>query len=261
MNLKKALSVARLAARRAAHIQRKAYTNPHEKTLKEGHDFVTQTDLASEKIILQTLQKHFPHHAYIAEESPNSKKSLQAEYCWVIDPLDGTHCFAHSIPFFGINIALLHHGQPILAVINFPILKTEYTAIADQGTLRNGKPHTIPQTAKIKGTQLTLGASAYTLIKKLKNTAEKDFSTTPIFPSTLAMTYQILEANSTISIGHTWMIWDEAAPDLILREAGGKVTNHQGKPIQYNDISLKKQGIKIYTNPRAHKKALTYIKK
>ncbi len=260
MNLKKALKVALKAGRKAAKIQKKNYGKNHEHKMKNGYDYATQSDLDSEKVILETLKKYYPNHKYVAEESKNSDEDLQAEYCWVIDPLDGTHCFANEIPFFAPSIALLHKGAPVVAVIIFPALDEEYTAIAGEGTKLNGKLIRIKQASKIKGAHVTIGAM-HAMHDKFKKSFDTDFASSALFPATTSMMRQVVKGNSAVAYGYAWMVWDEAGADLIVREAGGKVATQKNKPIEYKKADCRYQGIKIYTNPRAFKNAQSYLKK
>lgn len=257
--LKKFLRVAESAAHKAAKIQKKNYGKQHNHNMKLGHDFATDTDIESEKIILETLQKSFPEHAYVAEESKNAEKDLKAEYCWVIDPLDGTHCFANQIPYFAPSIALLYKGEPIVGVIDFPILKEKFTAIKGEGTKLNGKEIKVFNTSKFEGCQLVSGHSL-SRSKKVSREIYTHFGSTFTIPAAVEVMRRFVKSMVPVSPGHlTHKVWDIAATVLIAEEAGGKPTDWRGRKLKLDKI-MPLVGI-CYSTSRNHKKFISLMKK
>ncbi|MBI3573469.1 hypothetical protein HY090_00270, partial [Candidatus Kaiserbacteria bacterium] len=100
-------------------------------------DCVTKADLLSEKIIISAIQKHYPDHGIIAEES--GRMNAGAEYVWIIDPIDGTLNFSRGIPLFGVMMCLARRGKVILSAIYLPVLKEFFFAKAGKGAYLNGK--------------------------------------------------------------------------------------------------------------------------
>ncbi len=98
---------------------------------------VTKADRAAERVMRDHIAKHYPGHGIIGEEYGD--ESTDAEFVWVLDPIDGTKSFAAGCPLFGTLIALLHHGQPIAGVINQPVLK-QFCFGDNEQTSLNGKP-------------------------------------------------------------------------------------------------------------------------
>lgn len=86
---------------------------------KSNHTPVTKADRESEQVMRKLINDHFPHHGIIGEEFGNENEN--AEYVWVLDPIDGTIAFIHGVPLFVTLIALCKNGQPILGAINQPI--------------------------------------------------------------------------------------------------------------------------------------------
>src|SRR5262245_3850604 len=101
------LNIAVKAARRAGSLINRAALDPSalQVRAKRANDFVTQVDRAAEAAIIETIHKAFPDHAILAEES-GATESKSKEYCWIIDPLDGTTNFIHGFPQYCISIAL-----------------------------------------------------------------------------------------------------------------------------------------------------------
>jgi myo-inositol-1(or 4)-monophosphatase len=104
---------------------------------KSGHDLVTEMDKKSEEIIIKKIVESFPNHSIFAEES--GMKKNDSEYCWYIDPLDGTNNYAAGIAYFSISIALVKGDETIIGVIYNPITKQKFSAVKGQGAFLNGK--------------------------------------------------------------------------------------------------------------------------
>jgi myo-inositol-1(or 4)-monophosphatase len=98
---------------------------------------VTAADTRSEALIVNGLRQAFPEHAIISEESGCELSA--SPYTWVVDPLDGTSNFAAGIPWFGVLIALLKEGMPIVGVLYLPAIGDLYTAEAGKGAFKNGE--------------------------------------------------------------------------------------------------------------------------
>src|SRR5215831_9784874 len=99
---------------------------------------VTAADVASEQKIVRAIRKRHPTHSIIAEETGCDLRD--SDFTWVIDPLDGTSNFAAGIPWFGVLIALLRSGEPVLGVLHLPISGDVYCAERGGGAFRNDEP-------------------------------------------------------------------------------------------------------------------------
>ena len=104
---------------------------------KAATDFVTEVDIASEKEILYQLGKAYPEHRFLCEESGLSGNE-DSDYTWVIDPLDGTSNFLRGIPHYAISIACLHRGKVEHAVVYDPVRREEFIASRGRGAQLNG---------------------------------------------------------------------------------------------------------------------------
>lgn len=112
------LSAALDAAAAAAEIIRKAYRGNFDVQYKADASPVTEVDVASEQAIKAVLQARFPEHGFFGEET--GKSNQDAEYLWLVDPIDGTKAFVRGYPMFSIQIALMHRGELILGVSSAP---------------------------------------------------------------------------------------------------------------------------------------------
>ena len=113
------LALAVQAARASGDLIRTAAANPGSRQIREKqpNDFVTEVDLASERLIVQTLLAACPDHAVRGEESGALHGNPAAESIWIVDPLDGTTNFIHGYPAYAVSIALLHRGQLQIGVV------------------------------------------------------------------------------------------------------------------------------------------------
>src|SRR4026209_764974 len=133
------LNIAVKAARRAGSIINRAAVDRSalEVRSKNKNDFVTQIDKASEAAIIDVLRKAHPDHAILAEESGASAQ--KSEYCWVIDPLDGTTNFIHGFPQYCVSIAIQHANKPAHAVVYDPSKNELFTASRGRGAFLNDR--------------------------------------------------------------------------------------------------------------------------
>lgn len=199
---------------------------------KSFSDFVTKVDFESEKIIIESLKKHFPEHRIMAEESEKDFK--KAEYLWIIDPLDGTTNFIHGFPFIAISIALMHRGELVLGVIFDPLREELFYAEKGIGAFLNGKRISVSST---KDPKYSLIATGFPF--RNKSYVE---SYVKIFHQMLYSVNDLRRAGAAaidlayVACGrvdgffeYSLSPWDIAAGVVLIKEAGGKVSDFKGK--------------------------------
>ncbi|MFH1667415.1 MAG: inositol monophosphatase family protein [Candidatus Komeilibacteria bacterium] len=218
-----------------------------ETAFKKNHEAVTKYDKQAEKIILDGIKRYFPNDAILSEEAgANNKKS---EYLWAIDPLDGTHNFVMNVPVFSVSIGLFHSKDMKTknmnikeATIYWPRMGNMYTASLGKGSFINGKKINVSKLTKTKDAQIVY---CYGKLKSHKMKAARYYSelvsrqigarqigSSAIELSLLASGY----VDSMIVPGAN--MWDVAAGVLIVREAGGKVTDADGKEWRYGSKDM-----------------------
>ncbi|MFN3411344.1 MAG: inositol monophosphatase family protein [Exilispira sp.] len=126
----KYLNIAKFVAINSGNFLKKNYKKIYSIEAKGVRDIVTEIDKKSENMIKSFFNKYTPEINFYGEETGGKINGLS----WVVDPLDGTKNYVHKIPYFGVSIALCNNLKPILAVINFPILKKLYWAIEGTGS-------------------------------------------------------------------------------------------------------------------------------
>lgn len=201
-----------------------------EVTEKSNNDFVTQLDTMSEEIIITEIQKAYPRHAILSEECGHGKNDH--EYCWIIDPLDGTRNVMHGYPHFSISIALTKKNVVELGLIYDPIRQELFTATRGQGAYLNNRRIRISDTRKMS--QALIG-TGFPICHK-----ENISNYMRTFERVLTQCSDIRRAGSAaldlayVACGRLdgfWESnlhsWDIAAGSLMVKEAGGIVTDFQ----------------------------------
>lgn len=198
---------------------------------KDRHDIVTPADFESEKIILNFIQKKFPEHSIMTEE--RGQKIKKSPFTWVIDPLDGTTNFAMKNPIWSIAISLWKDGKPLFGIVSAPAMAELYTALAGKGAHLNGQRIKVSKTAKLPQSLLTFCHGhreqdikrAIKLYQKFK-LAARDLR--QLGSAAIEMGFVATGRTESIMIPGAYP-WDVAAGTVIVREAGGRVTDFQGK--------------------------------
>ncbi|MCR9184078.1 MAG: inositol monophosphatase [Halieaceae bacterium] len=201
---------------------------------KNVNDFVSDVDRNAEREIIYHLRKAYPEHAILGEESGLSGDE-NAEYRWVIDPLDGTTNFLRGIPHYAVSIACLYRGKLEHAVIVDPVRREEFTASRGRGAQLNGRRIRVSSRASLDGALLGTGIpfkdhcdqhlGAYS--KSLEVLAGQCAGIRRAGAASLDLAYVAagrLDAFWEIGLAQ----WDMAAGALLVREAGGLVADING---------------------------------
>ena len=145
------------AARKAGELARTYYETTFAVEHKADNSPVTIADREAETAMRALLTEHVPQHGVFGEE--HGVERADAEYVWVLDPIDGTRAFITGLPIFGTLIALLHHGKPVLGVIDQPILKERWLGVAGERSTFNGKPIQVRACRLVAGAARCAGSS------------------------------------------------------------------------------------------------------
>jgi 3'(2'), 5'-bisphosphate nucleotidase len=232
---------------------------------QSGDSPVTSADLATDRHILTGLQSALgtTDFAYLTEETfatQPAEMRLGKPWVWIIDPLDGTKDFIQGTGEYAMHIALAHEGRPVLAVVACPGKGLLYSAIQGQGTFVEQKggdrqPIRVSQTATPQ--EMTLVASRnhrnVQLDQLLAQLPHKDVKSVGSVGGKIATIVE-QEADMYISLSgkSAPKDWDFAAPELILTEAGGKMTRFDGNPLIYNRKDVNQWGGILASNGVCH---------
>jgi myo-inositol-1(or 4)-monophosphatase len=227
------LNTAVKAARKAGTIITRASFDVDKLTVrtKHQHDFVSEVDHAAEEAIIRTLKEAYPDHGFLAEES--GYKDKQAEYLWVIDPLDGTTNFLHGVPQYCVSIGLMHKGKPTQAVVFDPTRNELFTATKGAGAYLNDRRIRVSKVDKMEGALISTGFPFKVIdhvddyLRMLKNMMKATSGVRRAGAAALDLAY--------VACGRYdgfWekglSPWDMCAGALLIREAGGLVGDYEG---------------------------------
>ncbi len=198
-------------------------------------NLVTEIDKASEKLITDFVKKKYPTHSILAEES-GEYKNQNAEYLWVIDPLDGTTNFAHGLPIFAVSIGVQKYGKTIAGVVYDVIQNIIYSTEKGSGAFANSKKITVSKKDKL-GHSLLVTGFPYNIAERPENIFELFEAFTKnargirrLGSAALDLCYVAKSAMDGYW-ENSLHPWDLCAGKLILEEAGGIVTDFKGSEI------------------------------
>lgn len=252
------LNIAIRAARKAGNLIAKHYDIPIEASQKVNNDFVTHVDLEAGRLIIEVIRKYYPQHAILAENS-GELAGKDNDPQWIIDPLNGTTNFINRFPYFAVSIAVCIKGHTKIAVVYDPMRNELFTATRTQSAQLNGYRLRCGGARDLTGTILATGfplkQKQYTdnyigLLSKLFIQCA-DFRNTG--SAALDLAYVAAgRVDGCVEIGLS--PWEVASGELLVREAGGLVTNFTGGHHNY----LLSSNI-VAGNPRVVKNILSTI--
>lgn len=232
------LALLREAAERAIlpRFQRLA---EHEVTKKAADDFVTVADHESEAILAEGLARLLPEAAIVGEEAAHADPSILDRLdrlCWIIDPLDGTHNFAHGRPPFGILIALADEGVATAGWLYDPVSGRFCSAHSGMGAFIDGER----VTARSSGLEPPVAAISLLFLDPARREAVKEhiaphYALVDI-PRCAAEQYpRLVLGTNDVSLFERTLPWDHAAGVLFLNEAGGRAARMDGSPYRVDE--------------------------
>ncbi len=205
---------------------------------KGQRDFVTQADLESEKVIREYIAERFPEHSFLGEET-KMHVGDNSEYCWIVDPLDGTTNYIHQLPSYSVSIGLRKGNEIIAGVVLDPLLGECFYASKDGGAFLNEQPIQVSGIAKLNRALLVVSLSA----SIQQDSLEHQQFTKLLFgcqgfrrlgSAALNLCYLAagrLDAYWALSLN----LWDAAAGLLILQEAGGVIRHVDNREFDLDD--------------------------
>jgi myo-inositol-1(or 4)-monophosphatase len=245
-------------ARQAGRILSDGYEKDHQIDFKGAIDLVTEIDHASEEFLLAEIQRLFPGHSFLAEESGASEE--QTEHLWIIDPLDGTVNYAHGVPMFCVSIAYSYRGETKLGAVYEPLRDELFIAERGKGAWINGRPLKRSDTSDLEKSLLVTGF-AYDVWHAKFNNFDNFVKFAKLSQGVRRLGSAALDL-CYVAAGRFdgyWEVsikpWDVAAAGLIAEEAGAKVTKVDGDP-HY----LQPPQSVLAANPALHEKMLEKLK-
>ena len=216
---------------------------------------VTAADRESEAAMRRLIEQRFPAHGIIGEEY--GSKRPEADYVWVLDPIDGTKSFITGKPLFGTLIGLMHEGRALLGVINHPALGERWVGARGRPTLFNGKPVRARTCAALAGAALYT-TSPYMFKRKADAAAfERVRMAVKLAGFGCDCYHYGLLANGSVDlvVEGGLAVYDYYGPIAVIEGAGGVITDWRGRP-----LGLECDGRVVAAgDPRAHEEALALL--
>ncbi|MDO8427371.1 MAG: inositol monophosphatase family protein [Deltaproteobacteria bacterium] len=214
---------------------------------KGAVNIVTEADRKSEALIIEEIQSNFPDHGILSEESAEIKAA--SGYKWIIDPLDGTTNYAHGFPFFCVSIGFEASGKVVLGVIYDPVLDELFVAEDGKGAALNGNPIHVSKTGSLDRSLLATGFP-YDLRTSKENNLDH-FSNFTLRAQAIRRAGSAALDLCYVASGRFdgyWEMrlrpWDVAAASVIVKEAGGTITDFKGSPFSiYGHECLASNGL------------------
>jgi len=206
------------------------------------YDLVTEVDKACEEIVRGYVREQFPDHQILGEEgvAPGSEASAQAvaesqdaEYLWVIDPIDGTTNFIHGFPASVVSIGIAHRGEVIIGVIYNPFMDEMFVARKGEGAYLNGERIQVSAEATLPEAVLATGFPTELAKARMLNMRGM-MALTPVVRNVRALGTAAMHLAYVAAgrISGFWEMdlnaWDLSAGSLLVQEAGGRVTDTRG---------------------------------
>ena len=248
------LATALEAARAAAEVVRRYYQSNLAVTIKADKTPVTEADVETERVIRGIIEARFPGHGFYGEET--GSRALDAEYLWLVDPIDGTKSFVREYPMFSTQIALMHRGRCVVGVSSAPAYGELAYAEAGAGAWLDGEPIRVSAVDTIEAATLSSGnlktlatgphwAAFGRLVGRLNRIrGYGDF-----------LHYHLLASGKIDAVVESDVnILDIAACAVIVETAGGRVTDLDGRPLTLASTSV------LATNGRLHDAVLSAIR-
>jgi len=247
------LELLEASVREAGEIARRFFGTDYKRWSKSGGSPVTEADLAVDKFLCEKLTAARPDYGWLSEESADNRARLDKAHVFVVDPIDGTIAFLKGRPHFTICAAVVADGRPVAGVVYNPMSDELYAARSGGGATRNGTP---------------IRAGDRAMLEDSAMLGDRSVLSCPPWPAmhvqnrnSVALRVALVadaSADATVSLSAK-RDWDLAAADIILGEAGGRVTDLSGAALIYNRSEAVQPGL-VAAGPALHGAILTLLR-
>lgn len=250
------LPVAERSARQAGRLLKKGLRERKKIHFKGTVDLVTDFDTMAQEMIFQSLARAFPDHGFLAEEE--LAQDLEKDFLWIIDPLDGTTNYAHRLPIFCVSIALQFRGRIVLGVVYDPMREEMFEALEGKGARLNGKKIAVSRVDDLNSSLLATGFPY--------DVRESPVNNLDHFSDFVVRAQAVRRCGSAaLDLGYVacgrfdgfWELklkpWDVAAGILLVEEAGGRLSDFDGKGFRADGAEI------VATNGLIHEAMLRVL--
>jgi len=229
-----------------------------QKNYDDDVEPVTQADRIANELIVTGLKRVFPNDGILAEESVDTKRRLQKSRVWMVDPLDGTNGFIDGNGDFAVQIGLAEEGQCVLGVVYQPLTGVLYRAVHGDGTWLE-RPQFEPERVHVSDkkipSEMRLAASRSHRSSRMNKVVALFGFRDEVQRGSVGIKVGLLvekQCDVYIHLSARTKQWDTCAPEVILTEAGGRVTDLFGYPLNYNVPDVQNRNGLVASNGAAH---------
>jgi 3'(2'), 5'-bisphosphate nucleotidase len=229
-----------------------------QKTGADDREPVTQADKLANEIIVQRLAKEFPGDGILAEESVDTARRLDKSRVWMIDPLDGTTGFIDGNGDFAVQIGLAEDGACVLGVVYQPLTGVLYRAVRGKGTWIE-RPEFVPEQARVSDhndiSMMRLAASRSHRSPRMDKVVRAFGIKEEVLRGSVGIKVGLIveqQCDLYIHLSPRTKQWDTSAPEIILHEAGGRLTDLFGRPLAYNKAEVQNRNGIVASNGASH---------
>ena len=236
--------------------------NVEQKAYADDYEPVTEADRIANKIIVDRLSAEFPNDGILAEESVDTDRRLGKQRVWMVDPLDGTTGFIQGNGDFAVQIGLVDNSESVLGVVYQPLSGVMYRAVSGGGSWVE-RPNFLPERANVsEHTELStmrLAASRSHRSPRMNRVVTGLGFREEIQRGSVGIKVGLIverQCDVYIHLSSRTKQWDTCAPEVILNEAGGTLTDLFGKPLSYNVPDVQNRNGLVATNGVAHQRVI-----
>lgn len=226
---------------------------------------VTEADRVANDLIVKGLQREFPDDGILAEESVDTAQRLGKQRVWMIDPLDGTTGFIDGNGDFAVQIGLAQNGEAVLGVVYQPVTGVLYRAVRGQGCWIE-RPNFMPERATVSTQNelylMRLAASRSHRSPRMDRVVNAFAVKQEVRRGSVGIKVGLIceqQCDLYVHLSPRTKQWDTCAPEIILHEAGGQITDLFGQRLRYNVPEVQNRNGLVASNGVAHEKILAAL--
>ncbi len=245
--------------------QYKGPLDVEQKNQDDDSEPVTQADRIANELIVTGLQREFPGDGILAEESVDTERRLGKSRVWMVDPLDGTNGFIAGNGDFAVQIGLAEEGEVIVGVVYAPLSGVLYRAVRGEGTWIE-RPELEPERAHVSDrrelAKMRLAASRSHRSPRMNKVVQRFGFREEVQRGSVGIKIGLLieqQCDVYIHLSPRTKQWDTCAPQLILTEAGGRMTDLFGEPLNYNVPDVQNRNGLVSSNGVSHDRIIEIL--
>ena len=269
LKLDREMQVATELARAAGAILLAHYHGPFQVEQKinalQEMEEVTAADREANDLIVRRLALEFPDDGILAEESKDTERRLEKDRVWLIDPMDGTKNFIQRDGDFAVQIGLAVNGESVLGLVYQPARDILYRALRGAGSWiesKGQKAGRMSVSARTKAHDMVLASSRSHRSPRMERVVSTFGFKNEVRRGSVGVKIGLIteqQADLYLHLSPSTKQWDTCAPQIILEEAGGRLTDLFGQPLRYNGVRIDNRNGIVATNGAAHEMVITNL--